>query len=260
MQNPPLKVVLGIFLAVVLLQIPAEFIIAGFSVAWGILINEALFILAVPLAILKLMGFGISSILPLGRPGKRQVLVAACMTLGAAVVISYVRSASDHLIPLPEAFVARQTRAMAVRSWNDFFPKLLLLGMIAPFCEEILFRGIIQPALARRTGSAISIVITAVFFALIHSTSFQPHLYLLLGLLFSWLFAVTGSLRITIMCHAINNSWALANQVRGLGFPIEGSMRAADWTLLASGALIVLAGAILMMRFKRETARGRSGA
>jgi hypothetical protein len=51
-------------------------------------------------------------------------------------------------------------------------PSALLLGafgiLVAPFMEELLFRGFLYPALARWTGAAASIIITASAFTLLH--------------------------------------------------------------------------------------------
>jgi uncharacterized protein len=41
--------------------------------------------------------------------------------------------------------------------------------LIAPFVEEVLFRGLLFPALARRTGALFSLVVTSTFFGVIHA-------------------------------------------------------------------------------------------
>lgn len=58
---------------------------------------------------------------------------------------------------------------------TEFFkdrPSALLLGafgiLVAPLMEELLFRGFLYPALARWTGAAASVIITASAFTLLH--------------------------------------------------------------------------------------------
>jgi membrane protease YdiL (CAAX protease family) len=58
---------------------------------------------------------------------------------------------------------------------TEFFkdrPSALLLAafavLVAPFMEEMLFRGFLYPALARWTGPAVSVLITASAFTVIH--------------------------------------------------------------------------------------------
>ncbi len=41
--------------------------------------------------------------------------------------------------------------------------------LIAPFAEEVLFRGLLFPALARRTGALLSLTVTSVLFGAIHA-------------------------------------------------------------------------------------------
>jgi membrane protease YdiL (CAAX protease family) len=60
---------------------------------------------------------------------------------------------------------------------TEFFkdrPSALLLGafgiLVAPLMEELLFRGFLYPALARWTGAAASIIITASAFTLLHGS------------------------------------------------------------------------------------------
>lgn len=63
---------------------------------------------------------------------------------------------------------------------------LALFGiLVAPFVEELFFRGFLFPALARRIGSAASILITAAAFAVIHQGQLA-HAWVPLG----WLFIV----------------------------------------------------------------------
>ncbi|HSK45947.1 MAG TPA: CPBP family intramembrane glutamic endopeptidase, partial [Candidatus Binatia bacterium] len=58
---------------------------------------------------------------------------------------------------------------------TEFFkdrPSALLLGafgiLVAPFMEELLFRGFLYPALARSTGATASLIITSSAFTLLH--------------------------------------------------------------------------------------------
>jgi CAAX protease family protein len=41
--------------------------------------------------------------------------------------------------------------------------------LIAPFAEEVFFRGLLFPALARHTGAILSLIVTALLFGAIHS-------------------------------------------------------------------------------------------
>jgi len=88
---------------------------------------------------------------------------------------------------------------------------LSLFGVLfAPLFEEVYFRGFLYPALARRLGVPISIVLTAVFFAAIHapqlSDAWGPVLVIfLVGLTLTTVRAVRKSLAATILMHMAYN-------------------------------------------------------
>jgi len=100
---------------------------------------------------------------------------------------------------------------------EDFFQTardawiLSLFGVLfAPLFEEIYFRGFLYPALARRLGIPISIVLTAVFFAAIHapqlSDAWGPVLVIfLVGLTLTTVRAFRKSLAATILMHMAYN-------------------------------------------------------
>lgn len=251
LQLPPVRFALMLFLGVVLLQFPVDFLIRDVSFAWGIFVNEAVVFLALPLAALEMAGYSVRAILPLGKTPERRILLALAMTIAGAVLLAYFENTGAELLPIPEFLARRQVQAVEINSALDTFGLLMLLCVLAPVCEEVLFRGIIQQAIARRRGRWIGILLSAIFFALIHSTSFTPYLYLLLGLIFAWIFDVTGSLRAVILCHIINNSWIFFNRIHGLGIPFSHPFGAADYLLLGSAAATVLVCIRLLERRRR---------
>ncbi len=83
---------------------------------------------------------------------------------------------------------------------------LLILALgIAPLVEEILFRGLALPLLARTLGAAPAILLTAAFFALahFHLPSFAPLFVLAIGLAVAYIY--TGSLWVPVVIHALFN-------------------------------------------------------
>lgn len=253
--SPPclrVRLVLGIVLAAVLLQFPADLIIRHVSVPWGILFNEVLVFLALPIAAAEFAGYPILAILPAARSTERRLLLSICLTVGSAILLAYLRDTTAHIVPIPEFILRHQIQPLEVHDWNDFYLKLLLVGAFTPLSEEIFFRGILQRTIARRWGRWRSILLSAILFALFHSTSFMPHLYLLMGLLFAWIFDVTGSLRPVILCHVINNAWTLTNQVHGLHFPLAQPMGTADVLLLTTGGVLVITSIRLLERRSRS--------
>jgi uncharacterized protein len=115
----------------------------------------------------------------------------------------------------------------------------LLTCVIAPFCEEFLFRGFIYTALCSLRGPWPAAVITGIVFGGIHAGSAPAADLVPLGMLgfaLCLLYRRTGSLYPCIAAHSLNNSLAFG-ALENWGWQIPVLMVAA----LAAIALVVLA-------------------
>jgi membrane protease YdiL (CAAX protease family) len=86
---------------------------------------------------------------------------------------------------------------------------LLVIGIGAPLSEELLFRGFLFSGLAKsRLGLTGTALLTAVLWTALHFgySLFGLIEVLAIGLYFSWLLVRTGSVWVTIFCHAVYNS------------------------------------------------------
>lgn len=84
----------------------------------------------------------------------------------------------------------------------------LAIGLLAPFAEEVVFRGAILRSLlgSMRPGSAI--VVSALFFSIVHMNPAQMPFAFLAGLLLGWMYWRTGSILPGMAYHWANNSAA----------------------------------------------------
>ncbi|QSX77892.1 type II CAAX endopeptidase family protein [Agrilutibacter solisilvae] len=85
---------------------------------------------------------------------------------------------------------------------------LLLMALIVPVLEELVFRGLLLGGLARHIGFGWANAIQALVFAASHDDLPRLPFYLALGLFAGWLVKRTRSLGPAIVLHALNNSWA----------------------------------------------------
>lgn len=87
----------------------------------------------------------------------------------------------------------------------------VVIGLMAPFAEELVFRGAILRSLLKWNGSHwIGIAISAALFALVHMNPAQmPHAFLI-GLLLGWMYYRTDSIIPGMVYHWVNNSVAFA--------------------------------------------------
>ena len=86
----------------------------------------------------------------------------------------------------------------------------ILAVVLAPFAEEVFFRGFLFAGIGNRYGYGWGAVFSALIFAIAHLM--QPGAFLpifLLGLLMAWLYRKTGSIWACIITHSVYNSLAL---------------------------------------------------
>ena len=86
------------------------------------------------------------------------------------------------------------------------FWAFVLSGVLAPICEEAIFRGFLFGGTAERWGPKVAAVGTSAIFALLHFYSWQGFVAVFCyGLVFCWLYRRSGSLWPGIIAHAIFN-------------------------------------------------------
>jgi hypothetical protein len=80
----------------------------------------------------------------------------------------------------------------------------VLLGASAGIGEELLFRGLIQPAIEKSTGPFVALVIASVLFGLMHAISWEYFwMGTLIGVILGTLLLITGGLWASILCHGL---------------------------------------------------------
>ena len=93
---------------------------------------------------------------------------------------------------------------------GPLWASLLTVSVLAPLCEEWLCRGmILRGLLARKMNPALAISISALFFAIIHLNPWQAIPALAAGALFGYVYYKTGSLKLTMLMHCVNNTFAV---------------------------------------------------
>jgi membrane protease YdiL (CAAX protease family) len=84
----------------------------------------------------------------------------------------------------------------------------LIAVVIAPFFEEAVFRGFLQPFLVHRLGAAAGLVATSLLFALLHGLAPLLPLFAL-SLVLGVVRLRTGHLAAAWAVHALHNGWTL---------------------------------------------------
>lgn len=148
-----------------------------------------------------------SNFKPLG--GWLCILFAALGTWSLNYVSEYFVTC---LPPMPDALKA----ALDSMTGGNFAVNFICAAIFAPFFEEWLCRGMILRGLlhyrtsgGKQVRPVWAIVISAVFFAVIHFNPWQAIVAFLLGVFFGYVYYRTGSLKLTMLMHLINNTSAL---------------------------------------------------
>ena len=90
--------------------------------------------------------------------------------------------------------------------------------LVTPLVEELLFRGVLYPVMARSLGAAASIVLVSALFGLAHVATYGLDIYLVAqtlvaGLYLTWLRAWTGRLSASVAAHAAFNLYATVEAI-----------------------------------------------
>jgi hypothetical protein len=94
-------------------------------------------------------------------------------------------------------------------SARDFLLLFVLVALLAPFAEELFFRGMLYPLLRRNRAAWLAIVLNALLFALVHFIlPLLPGLFIV-GLLLAYLRERSASIWPSVCFHVLQNSLAL---------------------------------------------------
>lgn len=133
--------------------------------------------------------------------GFAMAVIVSVATLAAA----FLTDITTKLLPPMPAFLEE---AMKQLLDAPLWVTLISVSVFAPFFEEWLCRGMIMRGLLGRMSPFAAITVSAAFFAVIHLNPWQAIPAFILGLLFGLVYYKTGSLKLTMLMHCVNNTMA----------------------------------------------------
>lgn len=95
---------------------------------------------------------------------------------------------------------------MAFVGVNNVILSILVVGIVAPFAEELLFRGVIYNKLSKNISITATIIIQGILFGIYHMNFVQGLYASLLGILFGYITFKTKSIWPAIIIHMVNNT------------------------------------------------------
>lgn len=141
-----------------------------------------------------------------------RVLVAWACLIGVGFLVGIMNSQSGGST---ETMQTRMVDLLASTGRDTYGPfvALLVVALLVPIFEELVFRGLILGGLTRHISFGWANTLQAVLFALIHDDLPRFPFYLALGLLAGWLVKKTRALSPAIALHAANNALAFSLRI-----------------------------------------------
>lgn len=136
---------------------------------------------------------------------KGGVVIALTVSL-ATISAAFVSEPVSLLLPDMPAYLEEALKTMTD---GPLWASLLSVSIFAPLFEEWLCRGLILRGLLSKMNPTGAICVSAVFFAVLHMNPWQAIPAFLLGLLFGFVYYRTGSLKLTMLMHCVNNTAAI---------------------------------------------------
>ena len=97
------------------------------------------------------------------------------------------------------------TEMMKELTGGPFWSSFLTVAIFAPIFEEWMCRGMVLRGLLTKMKPFWAIVISALFFAVIHGNPWQALNAFMIGLVMGYVYYKTGSLILTMIMHFVNN-------------------------------------------------------
>ncbi|MHC4777394.1 MAG: CPBP family glutamic-type intramembrane protease [Planctomycetota bacterium] len=219
----------------------------------GTAVAQMLFLLLLPAAALRLMGFG-STDMFLSLP-RRGTAAAACLLAPLAIFFfiqyqmfqeTFIYSSEGKLHDLYiELFRLSETPLPLV---------VLAVAVVPPLCEEFVFRGVLLGSLKKLMGTSAAVLVSAVLFSLLHISIVEVLLpTFILGLLLGAVTVMSRSILPSVAIHLMNNLLVIFLLTRP-----EFANRAEGWIVFHPLILLASSSAIVLILWAGWT-RGREG-
>lgn len=224
---PGLGQALWLMAGVVLLQLVLTALAQAAADATGLPLDEP----PGSLAVTNVLAFGValswgygktraslSEVFPF-RPFPVRLLPAmTALILGAGIVFSEIDNIFRSFFPIPEEIARLMTELTAGDA--ELWSTLVLLVLVAPLTEELLFRGLFLRGFLKRYGKLTAVLASGLLFGVIHLNPWQFIATSVAGAILAWWAVETRSIWPCIYGHALNNSVPVV--VGRVGFEIPG--------------------------------------
>ena len=142
--------------------------------------------------------------LQFNKTKKNNIIIAVVLGFSGWLINSGILSILQEINLFKEQFQTMDNMLSPVMQGNIFII-LLTVGIVAPFTEEFIFRGVIYKTLNKRISIKWSIIIQGILFGVFHMNLIQGTYAAFLGILFGYLTYKSKSIWPAIIMHITNN-------------------------------------------------------
>lgn len=165
-------------------------------------------------------------------------------------VVAFTMAASPlvTLVNLVSQLFVDNTVTASSEQFLSMHPLLLLffVGILAPFCEEVVFRGAIFGGYKKEGNVFKAVLASGILFGLLHMNINQASYALVIGLLLGFLVEATGSIFSSILFHVLINSSNVLMMIVSDSI-VSDEMMASVQETVSTGMLLNMIGMYLVM-------------
>lgn len=139
-----------------------------------------------------------------------KFFIIVLLSLGLNIIIDLL------LNFVPSDILSSYQKLMSVTDGMSFWQQLIIIGILAPIVEELLFRYAFirpfrnyKPKLLKCSGVTVGIVLSAISFGIAHGNIVQSSYAFVLGLILGYIYTRDFNLSESILMHITINSSSL---------------------------------------------------
>lgn len=185
-------------------------------------LNYAYIMRELPLGEMTMLSLGLSSILTVlavflfylliikQKPARMLELnkispITAVLSAVSGAALLFLCDSVLNLLPIPDSMFQQYYEAFELINMQPTWQIVLVVGILGPICEEVIFRGGVMNCLRKDSNAYIAIVISGLVFGAIHGIALQVAYAAVIGIILGVVFHCTKSLYTTIIIHIVNN-------------------------------------------------------
>jgi len=174
------------------------------AAAWG-MVNILAF-LAIMQLVIKRTGVRTREIIGPGRLSLVSIIAIVPTCIGSLLLLTELQSVLQQIVPVSDRL---KNSLELIYNPDDVLGVILMVCLVAPFTEEIIFRGVILSGFLKNYHKLEALLLSSWLFGFIHLNLWQYIGAFFLGLLLGLIYMRTKSVIPSMLCHGLYNGSTL---------------------------------------------------